>query len=127
MSNGQQWPQRRCSCEPTLSPTDAQRWRHALDASDRIAEHVEDGRAAFEADSTRQEAAIYCLLVIGEAVGKLGVRADAVLGPDEVRRAVSMRNLLAHEYWRVDVAVLWQTITEDIPRLAAEIRRHLDD
>ena len=127
MSNGQQWPQRRCSCEPTLSPTDAQRWRHALDAAGRIEKHVEDGRTAFESDSTRQEAAIYCLLVIGEAVGKLGVRAEAVLGPDEVRRAVSMRNLVAHEYWRVDVAILWQTITEDIPRLAAEIRHYLDD
>lgn len=127
MSNGQRWPQRRCSCEPTLSPTDAQRWRHALDAASRIAQHVEDGRAVFESDHTRQEAAIYCLLVIGEAVGKLGVRAEAVLGPDEVRRAVSMRNLVAHEYWRVDVAILWQTITEDIPRLAAEIRHYLDD
>ena len=127
MSNEQRWPQRRCSCEPTLSPTDAQRWTHALDAADRIAEHVTNGRSAFESDSTRQEAAIYCLLVIGEAVGKLGVRAQAVLGPDEVRRAVSMRNLLAHEYWRVDVAILWQTITEDIPRLAAEIRHYLDD
>lgn len=127
MSSGQRWPQRRCSCEPTLSPTDAQRWRHALDAAGRIAEHVEAGQAAFEADSTRQEAAIYCLLVIGEAVGKLGARAEAVLGPDEVRRAVSMRNLLAHEYWRVDVAILWQALTRNIPRLAAEIRRHLDD
>ena len=38
-----------------------------------------------------------------------------------------MRNLVAHEYWRVDVAILWQTIAEDIPRLAAEIRHHLDD
>jgi len=116
-----------CACEfGALSPTDFERWKHALDAAERIEGYVAVGRRAFEADSTRQEAAIYCSLVIGEAVGKLGATAEAVLGAAEVRRAVALRNLLAHEYWRIDMNILWPTLTEDIQRIAADIRRHLD-
>lgn len=109
-----------------MSPTDFERWRHALDAAARVEVYVTVGRQAFEADTARQEAAIYCSLVIGEAVGKLGAAAEAVLGAAEVRRAVALRNLLAHEYWRIDMNILWPTLTDDIPRIAADIRRHLD-
>ncbi len=33
-----------------------------------------------------------------------------------------MRNKVAHEYFGVDVKVLWQTIREDLPPLLAMLR-----
>jgi uncharacterized protein with HEPN domain len=33
-----------------------------------------------------------------------------------------MRNKVAHEYFGVDVNVLWQTVREDLPPLLASLR-----
>lgn len=33
-----------------------------------------------------------------------------------------MRNLLVHEYFGVDIDVLWRTIQEDLPRLKSQIK-----
>ncbi len=33
-----------------------------------------------------------------------------------------MRNRVAHEYFGVDVKVLWQTVCEDLPRLLTTLR-----
>lgn len=33
-----------------------------------------------------------------------------------------MRNLLAHEYWRADPDLIWTTLAEDVPEVAAMVR-----
>lgn len=37
-----------------------------------------------------------------------------------------MRNVLAHGYFQVDLDIVWQTITMDLPLLLAQIRAMLD-
>jgi uncharacterized protein with HEPN domain len=37
----------------------------------------------------------------------------------------SMRHVLVHDYDRVDLAVLWQTIVDDLPPLVPELERML--
>lgn len=37
-----------------------------------------------------------------------------------------MRNLLLHEYFGVSASILWQTIVEDLPRLAPALRAMRD-
>ena len=36
-----------------------------------------------------------------------------------------MRNLVVHEYFGVDVAVLWQTVRDDLPALVPLLERAL--
>lgn len=37
------------------------------------------------------------------------------------RKVRGMRNVLAHRYGAIDVGVLWETITQDIPALRDEM------
>lgn len=76
----------------------------------------------FAADPRSVDATSYAMVVIGAA-------AKAV--PDTVTRAApeipwadirSMRNRVAHEYFGVDVKVLWQTVREDLPPLLVSLR-----
>ena len=81
----------------------------------------------FAADRKTIRAAAYELAVIGEAVRNL---------PDEVRnrhpevpwsKMQAFRNVVVHEYFRVDIGVLWQTITHDLPPLAPLLREMLGE
>ena len=37
----------------------------------------------------------------------------------------SQRNILVHQYWRVDLEVVWRTITQSLPPLNAELAQIL--
>ena len=60
---------------------------------------------------------LYGLAVIGEAV------ASAIADLEEVEPTMpwsqirGMRNMVIHEYFRVDVAIIWETVQVDIPVL----------
>lgn len=36
------------------------------------------------------------------------------------------RNLVVHEYWRVDLSLVWQLISNDVPMLQREMERILE-
>ena len=97
-----------------------------LDAIDNI-EHYVAGLdfEAFEADRKTVDAVERNLEIIGEATANL---------PDEVlarwpevpwRYMKGVRNLLAHEYFGVDVGILWQTIQEDLPAITPLLHKVL--
>ena len=78
----------------------------------------------FLADGKTQRAVIESLIVIGEAAN-LVMRLDPDLesrAPDawqQFRDAYDMRIVLTHEYFRVDAAVVWETVKNDLPTLDA--------
>jgi len=78
----------------------------------------------FLADGKTQRAVIESLIVIGEAAN-LVMRLDPDLesrAPDawqQFRDAYDMRIVLTHEYFRVDAAVVWETVKSDLPQLNA--------
>jgi uncharacterized protein with HEPN domain len=83
-------------------------------------------REAFEADPKTVFATIRALEVVGEAAKKV---------PDSVRTAhasvpwsdmAGMRDVLIHDYFGVDLGVVWETLRSDLPALISELRRVLD-
>jgi uncharacterized protein with HEPN domain len=76
----------------------------------------------FAADPRTVDAVSYAIVVIGEAATALK-DAGPKLAPEipwsDIR---GMRNQVAHEYFGVDVKVLWQTVREDLPALLASLR-----
>ena len=62
-----------------------------------------------------------CIIQIGELVGRL---SDEFIGKhNEVPwyAIKAMRNLHAHDYERVDLEIVWNTLTEEIPDLKEQI------
>ena len=100
------------------------RLRDVLTAIDKATAFGASGR-----DEMATAAALYELIVIGEAVGALPV--DVLADQSQVPKVaiVGMRNLAAHEYHRVNADYVWGTIDEDLPvlRIAVEVElRRLD-
>lgn len=102
------------------SDRDSRRLRDIAGALDRIARYTTEGRASLEDDRT-YDAVLRCLTIVGEALGGL---SDATYGqlaslPPGLPKA--QRNLIVHEYWRIDPDEIWQTIVVDLPALRRDV------
>lgn len=77
------------------------------------------GRSAEDVakDELLAAALIQKITVIGEAAGRVSDARQAELARLPWREMIGMRNLVTHDYWQVAPAILWRTVTGDIPRL----------
>jgi uncharacterized protein with HEPN domain len=102
------------------------RIRDILDAVERIERFSRELTLdSFRRDERTIAAVSYELVVIGEAAVHVpeSVRSAA---PDVPWRVMSdMRNVVAHGYFGVDLAIVWQTATHDVPRLRPALERLL--
>ncbi|MEA1650219.1 HepT-like ribonuclease domain-containing protein [Nitrospirillum sp. BR 11164] len=82
-------------------------------------------RQAFLDDMDVQDATAYRILAIGEASKDLGEDLKARHPQVPWRQVVGMRNLLAHEYFMRESAILWETVKAGLPALAEVCRAEL--
>lgn len=97
---------------------------HILEAIRKIEMYVEKIDAAVFYDSYLiQDAVVRELQVIGEAAK----RVDVAIKEDNPQvfwsKIIGMRNMLIHDYFAVDLDILWLTIREDLPDLKRQIER----
>ena len=98
---------------------------HILEAIDNIQVYTAGtDLTGFMADRKTQDAVIRNLEVIGEACNNV-----AKNHPDFAAQhaavpwgfAYEMRNALSHGYFKVDLAIVWQTIQNDLPALKQQV------
>jgi uncharacterized protein with HEPN domain len=84
-------------------------------------------KASFAADERTIDAVVRNLIVIGEAAGH--VPEDVVAASPQIpwARMRGMRNLAVHEYFGIDVNVLWDTVTINLPALLPLLRELPED
>ncbi len=58
-----------------------------------------------------------CLEIIGEAAGKISEGFQQSSPEIPWRKIKGMRNILAHDYGRIDYTLIYETVTERIPEL----------
>ena len=90
---------------------------HVLDAIDAILEYTADGRDAFFADRKTQDAVIRNVEIIGQAVKGLSDRTRALQPDVPWRQIAGMRDKLIHEYFGVDLALVWDVVERELPAL----------
>ena len=100
-----------------MSRRDAQRITDILQSCRRLRDIASRGRDEFYASDVLQDAACYRLTVIGEALHNLSEDFAAQHPGLRIPQARGMRNRLTHEYYDIDVEVLWDTLTADIAEL----------
>lgn len=83
-----------------------------------IQELTQAAKESFEADRHVQQAVAYNLAVLGEAANALSSELRDRYPDIPWRDVILQRNVIVHEYHRLNVGSLWTTSREDIPRLA---------
>lgn len=81
----------------------------------------------FDKDKKTQDAVIRQIAIIGEAMGKFD--KDFIENHPELpsKEAVSMRNVLVHDYDWVDTKEVWKTIEQDLPYLRQSVEKILEE
>lgn len=99
---------------------------HILEAIDRAADYAGEASDAldFERNGMAQDAVIRCIQIIGEAATKI-LKVDRAFTErhPEVpwEKMTTMRNRLIHDYFEVDLDIVWSTVQQDLPDLRRRI------
>ena len=93
-----------------------------VDAADSIASFLTGrGRDSFLQDDLLRSAVLHKLTVVGEAAARVSEdvreRHPEVEWPD----IVGFRNIAVHAYFVVDWSIVWETATQDAPRLRQQV------
>ena len=100
------------------------RIRDIITAAEKIISNTQDmDFESFSTDDWTIDAVLRNITVIGEAAGHI---------PDEVcnsypdipwREIRDMRNIIVHEYFGVDLGIIWNAIRYDLPKLIPELKK----
>ena len=107
--------------------SDRERLLDILDAADRVAVRVARGRAHFDADEDAQLALVRLLEILGEACASVSSETQRRHPTVPWRAAAGMRNRVIHGYFDVDHDLVWIAAEREVPALAEDVRRVLDE
>ena len=82
----------------------------------------------FKKDQKTVDAVLRNLEIIGEASTKLRKDFESFCKKNNEiswKEMAGLRNIVAHEYFGVDLEIIWKTIEEDIPTLKRQIKKLL--
>lgn len=101
----------------------------------KIAHHLEsvilycagcDDYAAFQSSQMRVEACVFNLMQIGElAKTSLSGQAKKQIASIPWNQIYGLRNRIVHGYAGVDLRIVWEVISDDLPALHSEITKYL--
>ena len=69
------------------------------------------------ANVEKQSAVVHQLLTIGEAGKKLSPKARHDLPGIRWKDLYRIRNLIAHDYYKIDVLKVWEIVQDDVPKI----------
>jgi uncharacterized protein with HEPN domain len=100
--------------------------RDILEAIERIEKYAVQGRKAFEENELIQNWFIQHLQIIGEASRVLSadIREDNLQVPWS--QMIGMRNILTHNYFEIDLDVVWLVVERELPNLKPQIQAILE-
>lgn len=100
------------------------RLRHMLDAALEAESFIEGkNRSDLSNDRKLELALVKCVEIIGEAASSVSKETrdnfPQIPWPD----IIGMRNRLIHAYFEINLDILWNTLTDDLPPLIDEIKK----
>jgi len=107
--------------------SDLERLKDILQGIKQIEEYTIDGKKSFEQNTLIQSAVLFQILVIGEAVGDLSLNLREQYQDIPWAKIIGMRNIVAHEYFRIDLKVVWAVVENYLPQLKSKIELILQD
>jgi len=98
-----------------------------LEAIRQIRSYVTDhNQEAFTKDRKTQDAVIRNLEIIGEAAAKIPEHVQANEPEIDWRKITGLRNILIHEYFGINLPIIWDVIHTKLSPLETVCRRPLE-
>jgi uncharacterized protein with HEPN domain len=79
-------------------------------------------RGSFQSDEKTSDAVVRNLEIIGEAAGRLPEEFMDRNSEIEWFKIVGLRNRIVHEYFGVDLEIIWQIIKRDFPAFKKSLK-----
>ena len=98
------------------------RLEHVVDSIEKIEFIIKDlSYGQYLEDWIKQDAIVRNIEIIGEAIRN--VEDELIIKYPNVpwKEARGMRNILIHEYFRIEYDEVWRTLNEDLPKLKSQI------
>lgn len=100
-----------------MSRSDNDRLGDIIRSGRRAAGIVGCGREVFDGSWALQDLAAHHIGITVDAFRNLSAPAQQKFGEMSIEAMAGMRVRLLHMYWETDIAVVWQTISEDLPHI----------
>ena len=102
---------------------DRVRLRHMIEAAESAWQFIA-GRQRTDLDEDRMLlfALVHAIEVLGEAASRVSAETRATYTNIPWRAIIGMRNRLIHAYFEINTAIVWQTVTQEIPALLSQLR-----
>lgn len=90
----------------------------------RISEYTVDiTYSTFLQDIKTQDAVIRNLEIIGEATKKLSNKLRNYYSSVPWKSMAGLRDRLIHEYFGINIDIVWQIVAEELPRLSLQLEK----
>ena len=96
------------------------------DCLERIADYTTGGEQEFLASRLIQDGVVRNLEVIGEATKNLSTELREANPATPWRQIAGMRDVLIHDYLKVNLSRVWLTVSTDLPDLRTTVTRRLN-
>lgn len=102
--------------------------RDIKEAIEKIKKYTKDiNFEQFSTDDEKIDAVVRNLEIIGEAVKHIPKNIKQKHKSINWEDIVGMRNIITHEYFGVDLEIIWKTITEKLPKLKNKTEEILNE
>jgi len=92
------------------------------DSAALICQYVADlDETQFRADVRVQDAVLRRIEILGEAAKRLSVQLRESAPDIPWQRIAGMRDRVIHDYDSIDLAVVWDTASKEVPRMRSQI------
>ena len=111
-----------------LSKNDGVRLRHMLEYSGKALLFAKGrSRADLDHDEQLRLALVQLIQIVGEAASKVSRNFQEQTPSIPWTDIINTRNRLIHAYFDINLNILWDTITDDLPPLLEQLQKIVDD
>ncbi|ACB51256.1 hypothetical protein cce_1906 [Crocosphaera subtropica ATCC 51142] len=101
------------------------RLQDILDAIEQIETYItyiKEGKETSYDSKLLQSGVLYQLIIIGEAAGDIDISFRNQYPNIPWKKIIGMRSILADQYFRIDLDVVWSTVSEHLPSLKKTVQ-----
>lgn len=106
--------------------SDHERLLDIQEAIQNIYKYTERGKNAFEDNELIQNWIVRHLQIIGEASSRLSDNFRNSNSEIPWSKIIGMRNILVHDYFGIDKAIVWAAVENELPALKIHIEKIID-